>query len=93
VNGILAVPPVVLAPRVRMARYLDKLAYALLLSDGCRACRDCLADRCGECAADDADLKTVTAAIGAVYAAATDAEALAVYDACLLGLAGAEVTR
>lgn len=89
-NGILAVPSVTVSPRDRMTAVLDALAFGLLPPLHCRACTDSLADRCDECAQKLADAADVNAGIDAVESAGTEAEALAAYDACLLGLVGAE---
>ena len=75
-NGILAAPVPALSRRERMIRVLDHLACGLMDDDDATAAED---------------FETVSAAIDAVQLAGTEAEALAAYASCLLGLAGAEV--
>lgn len=84
------VPDARLSQRDRLAGLLDKWALGLTPPLHCSGCRDSLADRCEPCADAEADITVITDAIEAVYAAPTEAGALAAYTSCVLGLAGAE---
>ena len=74
--------------RARMITVLDAVACGLMPPEGCRACRVTFANRCRECAQALTRAVKVNLAIDATESAATEADALAIYLACLLGLAG-----
>jgi hypothetical protein len=93
VNGILAAPPARISWRERLVSLLDSLAFGLLPPLSCSECTASLSDRCEICGQRLADAADVNAGIDAVENAATEAEALAAYTACVLGLAGAEAVQ
>jgi hypothetical protein len=76
-----------------MVSTLDALTYALMPVRGCRACRAMLTGACPECTQARADLRAVNTAMAAVEVAETEAQALAAYQACVLGLANAVPAR
>jgi hypothetical protein len=76
-----------------MTQVLDALALGSLPPFTCGSCRLSLNDRCEACAQGLDDAARVNEAIDAVQNAGTEAQALEAYASCLLGLAGAEVTR
>lgn len=71
-----------------MITVLDALAFGLMPDTGCPECRHSPADRCFACKNALTGVGAVNAAIDAVEAAPTEAEALAAYQACLTELAG-----
>lgn len=73
--------------RERLARLLDATVYGLHPEDGCGACREA-GGTCPECAQAYADVDVLNRAIGGVQDAPTSAEAIRVFDNCLLSLAG-----
>jgi hypothetical protein len=88
--GFMTMTLVSRSARERMTMVLDAVACGLLPRPGCAECHHSAAGRCFRCAEALADTGSVNAAMGAVASAATDAEALAAYRACLLELAGAQ---
>ena len=75
------------AERERIICVLESLACGLMPdSSRCPECRPALASRCPECTRALSDSRTVNTAIAAVQNAATDAQALTAYRACLLAL-------
>jgi hypothetical protein len=76
-----------------MLSTLDALAAALMPVPGCLACRPALGGACPECTRARADFRAVNAAMAAVEVAGTEAQARAVYQACVLGLANAIPAR
>lgn len=74
--------------RERLVLLLDAMVYGLHPEDGCKACTDAIADRCGDCAQGLTDVGALNAAITAVQDARTNAGAITAYDTCLLALAG-----
>jgi hypothetical protein len=72
-----------------MITVLDALAFGLMPDTGCPECRHAPANRCSACKQALTGVGAVNAAMGAVEAALTEAEALAAYHACLTELADA----
>jgi hypothetical protein len=76
------------SPTQRMMAVLDAIAYGLYPPADCRACRESTEDRCRGCTRALAGVATANGGIAAVDGAESQADALAAYTACMLGLVG-----